>query len=181
MEAGGWQVQSAKGTCQAYLGHQQEESNPAPARCICRVYKEAFTGSCPIGLQVSSTPHHYLKSLSLEQLLGARKASGNHVPRAGEGLGACKCRSPAHGSMGGHVYLMTFPSRVVPPRVEGAHHLQRSRQVLTLGKPGMWWVTWWFLCSVLGKNLALEEPGCWEAHKARNGVQKSVAENQLQE
>ena len=31
------------------------------------------------------------------------------------------------------------------------------------------------------KNLTLEEPGYWETHKARTGVQKSMAENQPQE
>lgn len=39
---------------------------------------------------------------------------------------------------------------------------------------------WWVLCSVLEKNLALEESGCWETHKARHGVQKGMAESQLQ-
>ena len=37
-------------------------------------------------VQVISTPHHNLKTVSLEQCLGEGKTSKSHIPRMGRGL-----------------------------------------------------------------------------------------------
>lgn len=55
--------------------------------------------------------------------------------------------------------------------------------MLALGEPGMWQVAGPCLAPVwgLGENLRPEELGYWDALRARNGVQRNMAESQLQE
>lgn len=80
MQVGRGQVYQAKGTYQACLGQQQDESIPTPEKFIKRTSQNPVT----YALQVFS-PHHYLQALPSEQPLGARKANGNHIPRTGKG------------------------------------------------------------------------------------------------
>lgn len=44
------------------------------------------------------TPCHYLKALSLGQLLGGGEAIGMHTARVGEGEEPPVAKSPAHGT-----------------------------------------------------------------------------------
>lgn len=78
---------------------------------------------------------------------------------------------------------MSFPNRVAPlisrgsvssSEVQTGVGVGKVRHVGNVALPGSF-------TQFLEKNLTLEEPGYWAVHEARNGVQRSMAGNQLRE
>lgn len=49
----------------------------------------------------------------MEKPLEVEKASRTRGPKTGEGVGASDFPHPAHRSVGGHVFLVTFPHQAV--------------------------------------------------------------------
>lgn len=70
--------------------------------------------------QVFSTPHRYLKPMSLEQYLGAENASETHFPRTGKGVRRLSARTHPV-IFGSHIFLMMFPNIVRCDSVKKKH------------------------------------------------------------
>lgn len=56
-----------------------------------------------------------LKAVSLDQPLRVGKANETHIPRTGVEARTSDHQVPTYGSIGSHVFLMTFPNRYPPP------------------------------------------------------------------
>lgn len=59
-------------------------------------------------VQTISAPQHYLKAITLEQLLRAFKLQGTHIPRTGEEAWGLLVGGLALGVTSGHILSMTF-------------------------------------------------------------------------
>lgn len=102
------------GSIQGVVWHQ-EEWILAPAGQTLKVYKEDLIESShiyPVGVLDITSP---CQGLFSELPLGAGKEGDFILQGQGRGRGAPKCPGPAHGPMGGHVFMMTFPSKVFCP------------------------------------------------------------------